>query len=268
VNIFDEDDYKKILRALVKEKSDSKRGFYRKMAEYLGVNPSLISQVVSGSRDFTEEQTVSICEFLGLPKLESRYLLTLVQVARAGSVQLKSYHLETLTAIKIQATNLSERVSKTRSLSDAEKAKFYSSWVYSAIQLCSTLDKPMRFKDVCSKFNLPPSDAQRIIGFLQEIGLIIDDRGVYKPGPSDTHLEKASPYISNLHRNWRLKAMQLADAIRDEELMYTCNFSVSRKDFATIREIFFKTIQDFLDTAQKSPAEEIAQFNLDLFWVR
>lgn len=262
MSFYQQDNYKALIR------DGLGHGQAKKLADYLGVNPSLVSQVLSGPKDFTEEQTVLVCEFLGFSKLESRYVLALVQVARAGSVKLREVYEETLRALRQEATDLSKRVSVTRELTDAEKTRFYSSWIYAAVQLCATLDQPQHFKDVCARFNLRADEAQKIVSFLIEIGMLIDTGRAYRPGPIITHLEKSSPYVANLHRNWRLKAVQHIDTLAQDELMYTCNFSVSRDDFAKIREEFLVMIQKFLKTAQASPAEEIAQFNLDLFWVR
>lgn len=268
MNLFEIDDYKSAILNIIRSREKPERGLFRKMAEYLRVNPSLISQVISGSKDFTEEQIILVSEFLGLSKLESLYLLVLVQIARSGSVKLKSFHQEQLEEVRKKALNLSNRVQVPRTLSDNEKAKFYSSWIYSAIQLCTTLTTPPSFSAICTKFQLEPFEAQKIISFLLEMGMIVEEKGVYKSGTSITHLEKASPFVLNLHRNWRVKALQMIEKISEEELMYTCNFSVSKKDFSTIREEFVKMIQKFLVTAQASPAEDLAQFNLDLFWLR
>jgi uncharacterized protein (TIGR02147 family) len=268
MNIFEEADYKKILKHLVEEQGKAARGIYRKMADHLRVNPSLISQVLSGPKDFTEEQIIFVCEFLGLAKLESRYLLTLVQLARAGSVALKNMHEESLEEIRKKALSLAHRVPKVKTLSEAEKIQFYSSWAYAAVQLCATLEKPQRFADICERLHLNRSEAKAILDFLLKSGMVVEERGVYKPGPSHTHLEKSSPHIVNLHKNWRLKAIERAGRLSEEELMYSCSFSVSRKDFAVIREEFMRSIQKFITTATNSPAEELAQVNVDLFWMR
>lgn len=87
----------------------------------------MISQVMTGSKDFTEEQMILVCEFLGLAKLDAQYLLVLLQQERAGSKKLKDYFQELKEQIRKQALQVSQRVHQDRHLSDIEKSIFYSS---------------------------------------------------------------------------------------------------------------------------------------------
>ena len=263
--IFNSDDYKQVIRDLVGHRKAQEKGLLSKMAAHLGVNPSLVSQVLSGPKDFTEEQTISVCEFLGVGKLESRYLLTLVQISRAGSIKLKEVHQENLENIRKQAKKVAQRIPEHRKLSDLEQAQFYSSWIYPMIQLfVSQEKKPATFPVIREKFDLATREAQRIISFLTEIGLIIEEKGVYKTGPINTHLDKSSPFVVSHLRNWRIKAMEKTDKFTEEELMYSCSFSISKEDFAVLREEFLQVIQKFLKTAQASPSEELGLLNIDL----
>ncbi len=96
----------------------------------------------------------------------------------------------------------------------------------------------------------------------------VEANGVFSSGPVATHLEKKSPLLVKHHTNWRLKAIQYAEQLSDQELMYSANISVSRKDFERIREELMTTIQKFIGIVKDSPAEDIAQFNLDFFWIK
>ena len=98
--------------------------------------------------------------------------------------------------------------------------------------------------------------------------MVVEVNNTFSSGPVATHLEKKSPLLIKHHTNWRLKAIQVAETLSDEELMYTANFSVSKKDFHILREQLLQTVQKFLKIVGPSPAEEIAQFNIDLFWIR
>ena len=98
--------------------------------------------------------------------------------------------------------------------------------------------------------------------------MIVEKNGTFSSGPVATHLEKKSPHLIKHHTNWRLKAIQYAEQLSDQELMYSANISVSRKDFEIIREEFMAMIQKFVNIVKDSPAEDIAQFNLDFFWIK
>lgn len=267
MNLFEQDDYKEALKLYIRNKEGSNRGVFKNLAEYLGVHATLVSQILSGSKDFTEEQIFSVCEFLGIPKLESHYLWILVQIERAGSVKLREHYIELKTQLRKQALQVSNRVKKDRELSEGEKALFYSSWLYSAVQVASTLDKKVDFDWICERFDLEPARAREILDFLTRTQLVLEKDGRFLAGTSSTHLEKRSPFVVKHHTNWRLKAIEAAERLTDEELIYSANFSVSKKDFQRLREDLVQVIQKFLSVVKDSPAEEIAQFNLDFFWL-
>ncbi len=268
MSLFETDNYKVALNSIIDARRKTQKALSRKLSEHLNVHPSMISQVLTGNKDFSEEQMILVCEFLGLPPLESQYLLVSLQHERAGSYKLKDYFQNLRNEIKKKALQVSERVHKNRTLSDAEKAIFYSSWIYPTVHLLTTLDQKPRFDEICERLNLSPEKAREVLDFLMDLDMVVETNGTYSSGPVATHLEKKSPHLVKHHTNWRLKAIQYAEVLSNEELMYSANISVSRKDFKLIREEFMATIQKFIGIVQKSPAEDIAQFNLDFFWIK
>ena len=98
--------------------------------------------------------------------------------------------------------------------------------------------------------------------------MVIETDGIFSSGPVATHLEKKSPFLIKHHTNWRLKAIQAAESLSDQELMYSANVSISKKDFTVLREELMQVIQRFVEVVKPSPAEDIAQFNLDFFWIK
>lgn len=268
MNLFEAEDYKNVLNAILFEKRKSQRGLSRKLAEYLNVHPTLVSQVLTGTKDFSEEQMLMVCEFLGVARLETKYLLALLRRERSGSKKLAEQCQEDIEQIRQQALKVSERLPHERVLSEQEKAVFYSSWIYSAIHLLSTLEKPLSFSEISERLKLPLGKTRAILDFLVFTQMIEEKNGLFVSGSTVTHLEKNSPFLVKHHANWRLQAIQAAETLSDEELMYSGNFSVSKKDFGILREMLMKTIQEFFNIVKPSPAEDIAQFNLDLFWIR
>jgi uncharacterized protein (TIGR02147 family) len=268
MNIFEQNDYKEALKLYIRKKGKAKRGTYKNLAEYLGVHATLISQILSGSKDFTEEQIFSACDFLGISKLETQYLWILVQIERAGSVRLKNHYVELKDQLRNESLQLSNRVQRNHELTESEKAIFYSSWLYSVVHVATTLDRKVDFEFICERFHLAPAKAREILDFLIQIQMIKEKEGRFLPGTTSTHLEKKSPFIVKHHTNWRLKAIEATENLLDEELIYSANFTISKKDFARLREDMVQVIQNFLSVVKDSPAEDIAQFNLDFFWLK
>ena len=268
MDLFKLDDYKEALKLIIRNRATGSRGAFKNIAEYLGVNPTYVSQVLSGSRHFSEEQIFSACEYLGTSQLEAQYLLILVQIERAGTFKLKDHFIKLRGQMRQQASKVSSRVPKTRELSETENATFYSHYLFSAIQIASSLDERVTFDFICKRFNLAPGRARKILDFLVDTQLILEMEGQFKPGTSFTHIDKSSPFALKHLSNWRLKAIDAAAEMSDEEMFYSVNFSVGKKDFEVLREKLVILIQDFLNIVKNSPSEDIAQFNLDLFWVK
>jgi uncharacterized protein (TIGR02147 family) len=267
MSIFEFCDYKTFLKAEIKLRPKGGRGQLRLLSQQLSVNSTMISQIVSGDKDFTIEQAQKVAEFLVLPKLETDYFILLVQIERAGTHALKRYFTEKLAEMKKESRKVSQRLKHDRKLTDLEKSVFYSSALYSAIHLYTSVDNGKTLEDIIEKFDISRARAQDIVQFLVASSLCTQENAIFKMGTQSTHVEKGSPFLIKHHSNWRIAAIQKSESLSDEELMFTANISLSQKDFAHLREILIKTIQSLGEKVKDSPAEEIANVNLDLFWI-
>ena len=106
------------------------------------------------------------------------------------------------------------------------------------------------------------------MNFLVSSGLCIFVNGQYQMGTQSTHVGSDSPHLMKHHTNWRLQAIEAIENLDEQELMYTVQVSLSKKDFQKLREEMVQFIKQFLDTVYPSPAEEIANLNIDWFWIR
>jgi hypothetical protein len=126
MSVFEFDNYRKFVRHAISTTPALGRGSVKKMATALRVHPSLISQVLSGSKDFTSEQANDIASFLNLNELETEYFLCLVDIERAGTSRLKTFLQNklmrlTLSAPKTNRTNANHDSGADVSLIDQSK---------------------------------------------------------------------------------------------------------------------------------------------------
>lgn len=267
MSIFEFNDYKLFLRSEIRRRPNSGRGEFSRLAEYLGINATMVSQIMTGSKDFTLEQAKKVSTYFALPKLETDYLLILVQVERAGTQDLKNYFREKRDELRRESQKISKRISSERVLTDLQRSIFYASHLYSAIHLFCSVDDGQDLESIIKKFDITRTRAQEILQFLISTGLCIQVNGLYKMGTQSTHVEKGSPFLIKHHSNWRIAAIQKSEDISDDEMMFTANISLSKKDFNKIRETLMQSIQEIANTVKDSPAEEIANLNIDLFWI-
>ncbi len=267
MNIFEFDEYKAFFHLMIKSKGSAGRGEYRRIAEVLNVHPTMVSQVLSGTKEFTAEQIVRLAKHYGFSRSEIQYVILLVDIARAGSVDLRNELLEMKKEMQKKSLQLASRIQASKELTDAQKAVFYSSWIYSAIQIATSLKQVVDFEFLCKRFKLSSDRVREVLTFLKEAGLIIEYEGSLRPGVKSTHLAKGSPFLVKHHANWRIKALEKSEILSEDELMYSVNFSLSYDDFKKLREQMVEFIQKFLRTVHASPEEDVAQFNLDFFWL-
>jgi len=100
MSVFLYENYKEALRYVIRTQSANKRGVFRRLAEHLGVHATLISQIISGDKDFSEVQLFSVCDHFGIGHLEKQYLWALLQIDRAGSLAIRKHYLELKKHIK------------------------------------------------------------------------------------------------------------------------------------------------------------------------
>ncbi len=235
----------------------------------IGVHQTLLSLVLSGERNLTLEQAHDLTLYLSLTDLESEYFSLLVQFARAGNTRYKQSIRKKLEKTRSDAVKISKRVDQGKVLSDQQRAINYSSWVYSAVRLFASTDEMGKtFEEIQGRFRLTRQRTSEILTFLDSCGLVTQQGDQYRMGMQRTFLEHGSPHLLKHHSNWRIKVLEQAHEISDNELMFTSPVSLSKKDFDILRERTAAFITAFLKSVDDSPAEELACLNIDFVRIR
>jgi uncharacterized protein (TIGR02147 family) len=268
MSIFAYDDYRDFLRKTLAELPQKGRGEITKMAKALGIHPTLMSLVISGKRELSNEQVFHLAEYLRLGTLESEFLTLLVLFSRAGNHRYKAHLKEKIAAMRRESRKIGNRFEHEKTLTEIERSVFYSSWLYSAIRLYASVgDEGKTADEIAARFGRPRPRVVELLAFLQSAGLVVQAGDRYRIGPLRTFLEPNSPHSPKHHANWRNKALQKADMISDQELMFTSPISLSQKDFAKIRERIASLLKEVSEIVRDSPAEDVGCLNIDLFWV-
>ncbi len=268
MTLFECSDERQFLREYIGRLPKNGRGEVGRIAKHLGVHSSFISQILSGTKDFNLEQAQELASYLGLNALETDYFILLVQISRAGTKKLKDYWKTKLNFIKNQSLEVASRIPQDRKLSDFECSVFYSSWLYLAIWLHCSIGEGQSLEMISKRFDVPRARVSEILEFLVETQLCIHKGDLYLMGPQLIHLDRTSPFLTKHHINWRVKAVQRTEDIEAEELMFTSPISISRKNFAVLREQLITFIKSTSDLVSKSSPEDLACLNLDLFWIK
>lgn len=260
-------EYRSFLLHATSERKKTERGVLTSLAGFVRIHPTLISQILSGSKDFTVEQGLLVAQYFGLLEKETDYFILLIQFSRAGTNDSRKYFEKKCKDFRERMSKVAEHVVTTRDFSEAAKAIFYSSWIYPVIHIALTLDKPMTANEISKKFSIEIDRVLRAIDFMIENGILIQIDGKISGGAISTHIGKESPFLAKKLMHWRVKALEKIDSLPIDQLMYSTTVSLSKDDYQKLQLGLVKHIQDFLVVVKESPAQEIAHLNIDFFKV-
>lgn len=268
MSIFSHEVYVTFVKEWIKAQAFAGRGQVNKIANHLSVNPTLISQVLSERRDLSLEQAEQLTDYMGLSAIEKDYFLLLVEHSRSGTQALKKYFENKLLLLIKQATEIKNRTPEARSLTDQERAVFYSSWMYSAIRIFCSLQDGKTFEQICSEFRLSRDKAQNILDFLVSTSLVESKDNKFYPGTQRTFLEQGSPFLPRHYSNWRMYSIRRADDLPADELMFTAPFSISEKNLAVLKEDLLQVIKKVYERVGEDDPETMAVVNIDLVRIK
>ncbi len=265
MSVFDFDHYRDFIGHWIEKQPRGGYGQFKKIAVYLQIQTSMLSQVMSGDRELSVEAASALCEYLGLNELESDYFLTLVLYEKAGTERLRQQLKKQLSRVRKQGTEIKNRMPKHVELSESAKATFYSHWYYSGIRLSTAIQGLHSMDALASRLGLPLSLVVKVSEFLVENGLcVMKDDGIHV-GPQGTHVASDSPLINRHHSNWRLKAMECFEGLRSDELVFTGPAVISKKDGEKIKAMLLDVIDRWGKVVDQSGSEKLSCLNID--WV-
>ncbi|HWU43149.1 MAG TPA: TIGR02147 family protein [Bdellovibrio sp.] len=265
MNIFEFEDYRLLISSLVENLPKNGRGEYQKIARALRMHTTYLSQVLKGLKNLNQDQALDFAEYWKFNPLESRYFLLLVDYERAGSTKLKNYIRSQLFQIKEESKRLISRLNIEKVLEEKHQTVFYSSWLYSAVRLASSLDGLQSRAQLGAYFQLDHEDLEKIISFLVTHHLCEQQGEKIVMGAQRTHVSADSPMVSKHHTNWRLKAIDNYTRMKKEDMSFTGPLSISEKDAELVKEKLTQLIREVSELVKNTEAEKLYCLNLDWF---
>lgn len=265
ITIYQYQDYKTFVNDWIKSRTKGGHGELRKMAEYLRISTTMVSQIFRGEKHLSLETACELTEFLALSEEEGEYFLLLVEYNRAGSAKLTKKLLSQIKKRQDRARQLENRLKKDLQLSPETKAIYYSSWLYGAVRMLASVEKFNTVDALSAHLQMPRSNIQGILNFLIETGLIEVEKGYYKSGPIKTHIAAKDPLVIKHHQNWRLQAMNKMQLRSDSHFFLTAPFAVSKEVAETLRSELPAFVEKIQKIVGPSDSEEIWCLNIDYF---
>lgn len=266
--IFDFFNYKDFIHHHIENLPKSGRGEFRKIATSLRMHTTLVSQVFSGDKHLTLDQAFDLCKLYGFTDLETEYFLAMVTKERAAQQNLQKYFEQRLEQIRKQAKEIKNRLPTGKTLTERDRAIFYSHWYYSAVRQVCALPDCHTPEIIAKRLNLSVERVREALQFLVGIGLCeIDDKGAYSPTEARTHVEKTSPLVGRHHINWRLKAIEKMNKHGPQELAFTAPLTIHKKDTDKIYKKILELVDTMSAVVRETDPQELYCLNVDWFQV-
>ena len=268
--LFEYSDYKKWLLDRLQTLPRRGRGHLKKMADYVGVPQSTFSQVFKGDRHLTIEQACMVGRFLGLKTTEEDYFILLVERDRAGINALREIYDRRIERIKKDSLQIANRLPPTQTLSAAEKVEFYSSWIYAAIRIYTSIPGYQDANSIAEGLDLPIDVVHLGLDLLLRTGLVIQKDDGFHVGVKSTHVPAGDPLVFRHHLNWRQKTIELLGnmpKLGKQEFCLTMPCSLSHSAMEKIQQELLKCVDQVVPHIDNSKEECMAILNIDFLQV-
>jgi uncharacterized protein (TIGR02147 family) len=250
----------------LKKKVDGQgHGFKSAVAKASGCQSAYVSRVLNGLAFFSLEQAEKVSQLFLHTEAENHYFLTLVQKDRAGTPELRAYFEKQLHSLREERLNLKERIQVTSEITEQDRHIYYSSWIYSAVYVMTSVPKYQDIQSLSKALQVTPQKVLAALDFLTSIGLVRQDQGKFKIASGSIHLGKDSPHAIQYHLNWRLKTMELIEQQQDEELHYSLVMSLSKRDIQILKTKIVDLIEEVNQVLGPSKEEEAQVLCIDFF---
>jgi uncharacterized protein (TIGR02147 family) len=243
----------------------TRTGQKKRLAEFIPVHTTFVTQVMSGRADFSLEQAERINEFLGHSVEEGEYFLLLLLYARAGSAVLKRRFKSKIEKIRSGRLSVKSRIGATSAISAQDRERFYSSYLYGAIHVLVSISRFRSTDRLAAALRLRESVVKDLVAFLVQIGVLDLVQGELRPGQAHVHLGADSSLIARHHGNWRLHSVGAMQFPSVKDLHYSGCLSLSQEDAFRIKDQLVEQIKRHLQTVAASPEETAYVFNVDFY---
>jgi len=261
------DDYRAYIRDALEHRAEGKRGERNRLSAFLHCQPAFVSQVLHSRAHFNLEHGALINRFFHHNREESHYFLLLLQKTRAGTDELRAYFDSQLQEILQQRMVLKKRFKVEDALSQEDKSKYYSSWIYGAVRVLLTVPGYNTREKIADRLKIPVGKVNSALEFLVSRGLVAEGEAGLVATKLVMHLGNDSAMITKHHNNWRNRAVASLDLEGEKDLHYSAVVSVSLEDALKIKKMMIDHLEKVRAVVRGSPAEDIFSIGIDFFSV-
>ena len=265
VSLFGESDYRVYIEKKLKT-DEFGRGSKAKLAEALGCQPSFISQVLKEKNSFSLEQGYKLNEFFKHSELEIDYFMTLLELGRAGSHELKTYYEDKRTELQKKAELVENRI-KYNELSELDTLAYFSNWNHVLIRQLLNIPKYSSRKKIQEKLKIDEDELEKCINFLTEKKLILKNKDHFTIGPQKLHVKKGSPVAQFANSQARIQCLKRLDVKDKNAVNFGAQLTLSDKNFKNFKLKLSDLLAEFHKSLSDDKPEKMCSLIIDFMEV-
>lgn len=265
--IYDFKSHQKYLHFRLNAGSAS-RGEKTRLAKHLGVQASFVSQILNEKLCLSLEQAELTNAFLNHSLEESDFFILLTNRDRAGSRALRLRFDQQISSIRARRQEVVERIGKKTELSPQAQSIYYSSWLYPAVHVAATVSSLRPLDKLANYLNIEREKLLEIVEFLQKSGLVLLNAGQIQPTQNWVRLDRSSPFVSQMHRNWRDVSIRHLEKATAQDLHFSGIYSTDAKTAQAFKDLLLDQLKIGLKDIEKSKEEDLYVLGLDFFQLK
>lgn len=243
----------------------TRTGRRQQAALAMGCHNTYLSQVMAGKIDLSLEHAESLNDFLEHSNEEAEFFILQVLLARAGSKKLQKRFEEKIKQLLSKRLVISERMGKLEQVSENDRERFYSHWIYSALHVLVSIPKFQTIEALSKALGYQEPSIRAELDFLRQIGIIKYEKSKYQIGPNSIHIAADSPFVTKHHLNWRYHTIQNLFNSVSEDLHFSSVVSLDINAVSQVRTILLKALEKNRSVIVDAKAETAYVMNFDFY---
>jgi uncharacterized protein (TIGR02147 family) len=267
INVFEFENYRLWLNKIVYE-PNAPRGIQSRLAEAAECQKSYLSLILQEKVHLSPDQLLKISLYLKMQDTETDYVLELLARDKAASQELRERINQKLKEIRRVHERLESRFETDIHSDKIDDIVYHSSWHYGAIHMLVSIPTLKTPERISKHLNLDINLVKKILGDLQQMEFIEQEKGYFNITKKNIHLPRNSPFFQMSHTGWRLQAISDVELRNPDSLHYTSLHTLSITDFNRFKELLLELISQSRKLVAPSKDEVLICLAMDFFEVK
>lgn len=267
MNIFEAKTYRDYVKACIKRDRESgKAGAVKRLARFLKIHSTYVSQVIKAKSDFSVDQALGFCIYEKMSTEQTEFFLDLVCRDRSGTKEAQDHYQSRIERRLDELADMKKRWHMSETLTGDQEQKYYHSWLPQVVHLFCQLPGKHTIESISVGLGVQAETVSSVIEDLESIGFVERTASGVTSLRDSVHLGRGSRFAARNTVNWRLKVISdITGSAKLPGIHYSSVVSMSKKAAEDIDKLILKHLDEMRDIIVPSPSEALYSYCLDFY---